>query len=102
MNTNISTTTEQNKRLIQAGIDPKSADMVWQDNMLMAKSYVSAVDFENNWRSHGGSPHTIHAPAWSLSALWQMVHELDKTYEFDTQMSSEELMENLIKILTND
>jgi hypothetical protein len=67
--TQIATTIEQSKRLIDAGLDPESADMTWQDSRIICKSYKSAVDFENEWRSCGGSPHIIHAPAWSLSRL---------------------------------
>ena len=38
-------------------------------------------------------------PAWSLSALWQMVYELDRTYEFPTELSADELIETLVRTI---
>lgn len=40
-----------------------------------------------------------NVPAWSLSALWQMVHKLDKTYEFPTTLSADKLMETLVRTI---
>lgn len=64
----IATTIEQSKRLLAAGIDPKSADMYW-----------GHVDF-------GGSMQIVELPAnphldinstishaWSLSRLWDLL-----------------------------
>ena len=42
----------------------------------------------------GETPFWEH-DAWSLSALWQMVHELDKTYDFPSSLSADELIETL-------
>lgn len=64
------TTFEQSKRLLAAGLDPESADM----------KYVRFDD---------------EIPAWSLSALWDFIHHLDKTYEFPTTLSAEKLIEVL-------
>lgn len=44
-------------------------------------------------------------PAWSLGRLWDLVRtELDmkETYVFDTNRTSEELLEHLVKILTGE
>ena len=40
-------------------------------------------------------------PAWSLSAIWQMVHEIDKTYEFPTNLSANELIDTLVATIIN-
>lgn len=88
MNTNIATSIEQSKRLMEAGVSKDSADMRWE-------------------QFAGCIPHLCYqldsmpliapkvTPAWSLSALWQMVHELDKTYEFPSSLSADELIETL-------
>lgn len=83
----IATTIEQSKRMIDTGIDiEESADFYYD-----SKGYLQ-------WR---GDPvlfqiASFQVPAWSLSALWQMVYELDKTYEFPTELSADELMETLV------
>lgn len=61
----IATTIEQSKRLLAAGIDPKSADMSW-------------VTIDTPWRKESktdvvltiGNPLPRCTPAWSLSRLW--------------------------------
>lgn len=63
------TSKEQSERLLSVGINTKTADF------------------------HDGYT------AWTLSALWDYFHNMDKTYEFDTSMSSEELMETLVRII---
>lgn len=86
----IATTREQSKRMIDTGIDiEESADFYYD-----SKGYLQ-------WR---GDPvlfqiASFQVPAWSLSALWQMVHELDKTYEFPTELSADELIETLVSTI---
>lgn len=83
----IATTIEQSKRMIDTGIDiEESADFYYD-----SKGYLQ-------WR---GDPvlfqiASFQVPAWSLSALWQMVYELDRTYEFPTELSADELIETLV------
>lgn len=36
---------------------------------------------------------------FSLGLLWAMVHHLSNVYDFDTTMSTEELIENLVQII---
>ena len=78
----IATTREQSEMLRKAGIGEDTADMTYQDDMLICKSYTSAVDFENSWRSHGGSPHNIQAPAWSLSRLIDIRAEVGSPFNY--------------------
>ena len=65
----IVTTEEQSKRLIESGVSTKTADL----------------DFSYK--------------AWSLSALWDYFHNMDKTYDFDTKMTAAELLETLVRII---
>ena len=98
----IATNIEQTKRLIASGLDPGSADMMWA----VPETFDSGFDCEaeNNQdppaslklQRHGRYCDT---PAWSLSALWQIVHDLDKTYEFPTELSADELIEVLVKTI---
>lgn len=121
----ISTTIEQSNRLIAAGIDTNSADMYWlgigrtispaeDDYKLYTEPYfplyglvTKAIKNEKADRENYGfdTSNEISAkedflsrlfPAWSLSALWQMIHDLDKTYEFPTSLSADELIETLV------
>ena len=90
----IATTREQSARLLDAGLTIESADM-----------FLGHIDFGGVLQIDylPANPHidisSTIAPAWSLSALWDIVHNLDKTYDFDTKMSSDELMELLVKTI---
>ncbi len=95
----IATTIEQSKMLLAAGLDPESADMTWQDNRLICKSYKSAVDFENEWRSHGGSPHIIHAPAWSLSRLIDLIAETGLPMNYGPMKDSAAVLDHAVNAL---
>lgn len=92
MNTNIATSIEQSKRLLEAGVPKESADMRWEQ----FAGCIPRLCYQQG-------PIPLIAPkitpAWSLSALWQRVHELDKTYEFPTTLSADELIENLVKTI---
>ena len=81
MTTNIATTKEQSVRLLQCGVDPKTADMCYQfideccnntDNPICStpKEQYATVS------GHGFGDHRIHiTPAWSLSALLALLPE---------------------------
>lgn len=87
----IATSIEQSKRLLEAGVSKESADMMWEqhyDN----NPYLTIQPRTTLGRSYGA--HAI--VSWSLSSLWQMVYELDRTYEFPTELSADELMETLV------
>lgn len=88
MNTNIATTIEQSKRLIAAGLDPKSADMRWET----FPGCVPHLCYQQDLMPLIAPKIT---PAWSLSAIWDYIHNLDKTYEFPTTLSAEKLIEVL-------
>lgn len=88
----IATSIEQSKRLLDAGVPIESADMYWHNGFdyPISKKRTSLTlnqllpDFP---------------PAWSLSALWQMVYNLDKTYEFPTELSADELIATLVRTI---
>ena len=86
----IATTREQSGRLLTAGVPMDSADM--QYNAIPTRNGPSIQLFVGEATPNG-------LPAWSLSALWQMVHELDKTYEFSTELSADELIETLVRTI---
>lgn len=69
------TTVEQSRRLLAAGLNPESADETCNGLVI--------------------------GPFWSLAAIWDILHRLDKTYDFGTDMSAEELIEHLVTIICN-
>lgn len=95
----IATTIEQSKRLISAGLDPKGADMFYALFYLPFGDETEPYEIRLIITTDKCCPCKGDIPAWSLSALWQMVYELDRTYEFPTTMSADELIENLVKTI---
>lgn len=97
----IATTIEQAEDLVKAGVSPHTADMHWyasaytrnDDGKLVPQKsgiiYLVNTPPEKEW----------HIPAWSISALWDILHSLDKTYEFPTTFSADELIAQLVMIL---
>lgn len=85
----IATTIEQSKRLLEAGVPKESADMRWEQfpGLVPHLCYQPGV--------MPLIPPKV-TPAWSLSALWSIIYDFDKTYEFPTQLSAEELIETLV------
>ena len=90
----IATSIEQSRRLMEAGVPKKSADMMWEQHY-DCPPYLTIQPRTTLGRSIGA--HAIYA--WSLSALWQMVYELDRTYEFPTELSADELIETLVSTI---
>lgn len=58
MTPNIATTKEQSARLLQCGVDPETADM-----MFTPHNTLSAEPYKETLKDRG------YSPAWSLSAL---------------------------------
>lgn len=72
----IATTIEQSRRLIELGLDPKTADMVWMSNKWLYSIKDNILDKED-FRE-------IDTLAWSLSALLDV---MPKECEPDIQKS---------------
>lgn len=89
----IATSIEQARRLIESGLKESTADLWWVQENDFAHPYLTA-------NPRLGRNIGMHAfRAWSLSTLWQRVHELDKTYDFPTTLSSDELLEMLVRTI---
>ena len=41
-------------------------------------------------------------PAWSMSRLWDMLNEVDKTYEIPTELTSAEVIDGLVTTIINN
>lgn len=70
MTTNIATTREQSARLLQCGVDPRTADM-----MFTPHNTLSAEPYKEGLKDRG------YFPAWSLSALLPMLPSKIETDE---------------------
>lgn len=82
------TNIEQGNRLLEAGIPKESADMG------IITSFDGREILVQTGLLNAGTP------AWTLSALWDIFHNMDKTYEFSTNQDSGELIETLVRIIT--
>lgn len=74
MKTQIATTPEQSRRLIACGVNPKSADMVWQEPITTSQKKTGGkiLVFRNpNHQDYVGD-----VPAWSLSALLALLPKM--------------------------
>lgn len=75
-------------RLVTAGVPKESADY-----------FFSKSGMQGNWRMTQTEPEFPYVPCWSLSNLWSLLHDGGKTYEFSTDMSTEELIEAMVNAL---
>ena len=73
----ICTTIEQSKQLLELGIDPKTADMYYP-NRIDIDNYPLSLEWKN------GLPLlTQEVPAWSLSALLELIPNPMLSLQFD-------------------
>lgn len=88
----IATSIVQSLRLLDAGMPVESADMHWFGVNDVALELVVGEPFLFLGQD-------VEYPAWSLSALWQMIHEYGEVYEFSTDTGPDELIESLVTII---
>ena len=94
----IATSVEQSKRLIGAGVDPKTADCCWSH-------YVLTYDFGHAMEVSTVEPllysypacHDGDVPAWSLSAIWDLIGETSAVFEFSTSDKSQNVLCSLVE-----
>lgn len=85
----IATSIEQSTRLLEAGVPKESADMRWEQfagcipHLCYQQDLMPLI-----------APRTT--PAWSLSALWDLLSESNITLEYATNRSSEALIESIV------
>lgn len=69
---NIATTIEQSRELVRLGLDPKTADMNWFGNEEIVVEYtLELLPYKKRSVQH----HCL--PAWSLSALLEMMPKME-------------------------
>lgn len=98
----IATSIVQSLRLLDAGVPKESADMMW----VVPETFDSGFDGEDENTPDPPASLKLQrygrycdTPAWSLSALWQMIHEAGVIYEFSTDTGPDELIESLVTII---
>ena len=100
----ICTTIEQSKRLMIAGVKRQTADMSHRARRAIAFE----KDENGRWWPQKGTPVNLIAskpsceldvPAWSLSALWDLLAESNITLEYATNKPSEVLIEYLVTMI---
>ena len=91
----IATSIEMSRALLDAGISPETADMMWEQHFEYQPPFLTVKPHTTLGKYF--ISHAIHA--WSLSALWNLCK--DKQLNFDTDMdSAEEVMQTLVNELT--
>jgi len=88
----IATSIEQSRRLLDAGMPVESANMHWFGVNDVAMELVVGGPFLFLEQD-------AEYPAWSLSALWQMLYDAGEIYEFSTDTGPNELIESLVTII---
>lgn len=68
----IATTPERSKHLLELGLDPKTADMMWDDWSLINEGWKLSVGYYSEIEKDYGRK---CYPAWSLSALLEVMKE---------------------------
>lgn len=91
----IATTIEQSKRLLEAGIDPGSADMSWH------KYKTSKWDLWVGWSDRELQDLQV-VPAWSLASLWDAfgLDILGGWFSVGSS-TSEDVIEDLVRMIEN-
>ena len=95
----IATTIEQSKRLLDAGVNPKTADMCFQ-NYVFRTNDDGDIILDSIKPTGGltvGNPFTDY-PAWSLSALWDIIPPAFRDVVFNSMRTIDKDSENLIEI----
>ena len=76
----IATSIEQSKRLLAAGIDPRSCDMRWTNEVEKDEGWGFMITEEEEYHLELGQPFfdfpsDPSIPAWSLSKVWDIIGE---------------------------
>ena len=74
---NIATTISQSRKLIELGLDPKTADMFWMDTNSVKPCLKLMDDGIFNHRNYLVRFPNSSLPAWSLSALLEVMPKPD-------------------------
>lgn len=77
----IATTIEQSKRLMEAGLDPESADMCYIEEIIT--NGIGCISYKHTWSEYpcvdtheeSEGPEPVSLPAWSLSRLWDICND---------------------------
>lgn len=91
----IATNTKQSLRLLEAGLISYSDmfELVDKNGTTHYRQRLVEVSY-GEMQDQGFK--VVNSCAFSLSSLWDIIHKLDKTYEFPSSLSSEQLIENLV------
>lgn len=84
------TTISQGSKLLELGLDPKTADMSWVNDLdgdhIIAKPYQVLHKELDELRATYGVIESVESPAWSLATLLELMPQTNK---FHTQVNIE-------------
>ena len=102
----IATTLEQSKRLLAAGLDPKSCDMRWTNEVEKDEGWgFMIIEEKEEYHLELGQPFSDFPsdpsiPAWSLSRLWDAfgLDVLGGWFSVGSS-TSEDVIEELVRMM---
>jgi len=98
----IATTIEQSRQLLEAGVDPNSADMCWTNLVETADEGGYFIkEREQVFHLEIGCPRYDKniIPAWSLSALLKLLYSKYPLYLIGTAWDVERLFKDIVNCL---
>ena len=120
MSSKIVTNIEQSRRLLSAGVKHETADAFYvgrlrfngndyeltgESNMVIKERGTDEWydDLLKNFGISMAEDEGVYfMPAWSMSRLWDMLNEVDKTYEIPTELTSAEVIDVLVTTIINN
>ena len=104
--TQIATTLEQSKRLLAAGLDPKSCDMRWTNEVEVDDGWGFIItEEEEEYHLELGQPFFVYPsdpsiPAWSLARLWDAFGlDIHGGWFSVGSSTSEDVIEELVRMV---
>lgn len=101
----IATTIEQSKRLMEAGLDPESADMCYIEEIIT--NGIGCISYKHTWSEYpcvdtheeSEGPEPVSLPAWSLSRLIDLIAETGIPMTYGPMKDSADVLECAVRLL---
>lgn len=101
----IATTIEQSKRLMEAGLDPESADMCYIEEIIT--NGIGCIPYKHTWSEYpcvdtheeSEGPEPVSLPAWSLSRLIDLISKTGLPMNYGPMKDSTAVLDHAVNAL---